>query len=498
MITLGLVDSVDDNGVYVTMPGSRGVLRGPYRSLSTVAAGTTVLVASTDDGEQVVVGPADGGNGVYNVRAFGAVGDGTTDDSAAIQAALDAASAAKATVVVPPGTYRVLSTLTVGSDTTIVGTGTIDALIPGDQNPVLWVHADDVHIEGITVVGNKSEYVAATDYKHGISISSANRVTVRDVTTTYNKGDGVYVGAGETIGDGDGDPSTLILLENVTSEYNHRQGLSVISAIGLRVVGGSYSHTSGTAPEAGIDIEADISGHRLEAIEVVDVLAHDNAGAGVMVVSALATDAKGVRISGGRLYDNATYGVWMNGARGVVVEGVTIDGNAGSGVYAGGTLLDDVRIDANVIKDNGEAGVRIDMSGVTTRGLSVTRNAIVDNNTSDTGYSGLEVTMTGPVVTIANRIGNVSGGHQEYGIVTSSGVTAETHIGNTLTGNDTAASSYGGTAANRTVIGAEGVGFFGAAPAGKQTVTGSRGGNAALQSLLTGLANLGLITDSSS
>lgn len=42
------------------------------------------------------------------------------------------------------------------------------------------------------------------------------------------------------------------------------------------------------------------------------------------------------------------------------------------------------------------------------------------------------------------------------------------------------------------------VGFYGTAPASKPTVTGSRGGNAALASLLTGLASLGLVTDSSS
>ena len=39
------------------------------------------------------------------------------------------------------------------------------------------------------------------------------------------------------------------------------------------------------------------------------------------------------------------------------------------------------------------------------------------------------------------------------------------------------------------------VGFYGATPASKPTVTGSRGGNAALASLLTKLASLGLITD---
>jgi hypothetical protein len=40
--------------------------------------------------------------------------------------------------------------------------------------------------------------------------------------------------------------------------------------------------------------------------------------------------------------------------------------------------------------------------------------------------------------------------------------------------------------------------FFGAAPIARPTVTGSRGGNAALASLCTALANLGLITDSTS
>lgn len=47
-------------------------------------------------------------------------------------------------------------------------------------------------------------------------------------------------------------------------------------------------------------------------------------------------------------------------------------------------------------------------------------------------------------------------------------------------------------------IGPAGVGFFSTGPTAKQTVTGSRGGNAALASLLTALATIGLITNSSS
>lgn len=47
-------------------------------------------------------------------------------------------------------------------------------------------------------------------------------------------------------------------------------------------------------------------------------------------------------------------------------------------------------------------------------------------------------------------------------------------------------------------VGEATIGFYGATPASKPTVTGSRGGNAALADLLTELATLGLITDSSS
>lgn len=54
---------------------------------------------------------------------------------------------------------------------------------------------------------------------------------------------------------------------------------------------------------------------------------------------------------------------------------------------------------------------------------------------------------------------------------------------------------YNGT--SRIKVDSTGTGFFAAAPVAKPTVTGSRGGNAALASLLTALANLGLITDSS-
>ena len=61
---------------------------------------------------------------VIDVRNYGPAINGTTDDYAAIQAALDAcASAGGGTVYMPPGTYKCSNVLSVGSYTTLQGAG---------------------------------------------------------------------------------------------------------------------------------------------------------------------------------------------------------------------------------------------------------------------------------------------------------------------------------------------------------------------------------------
>ena len=50
-----------------------------------------------------------------SVKAYGAVGDGVTDDTAAIQASIDAAELVNGQVFVPAGRYRTTSPLTVTS-----------------------------------------------------------------------------------------------------------------------------------------------------------------------------------------------------------------------------------------------------------------------------------------------------------------------------------------------------------------------------------------------
>jgi hypothetical protein len=64
------------------------------------------------------------GLGWHNVKGYGAVGNGTTDDTTALQAALNAANTAGGGVVyLPKGSYKTTSALTVYANTTVQGAG---------------------------------------------------------------------------------------------------------------------------------------------------------------------------------------------------------------------------------------------------------------------------------------------------------------------------------------------------------------------------------------
>lgn len=89
-------------------------------------------------------------NAVFNVKDFGAVGNGAIDDTSAIQAAMNAAGAA--TVYFPAGIYKVTTILTV----TAVGQVLLGE---GDQSQITSSAA------GATITFNGKAYVAAYKFK---------------------------------------------------------------------------------------------------------------------------------------------------------------------------------------------------------------------------------------------------------------------------------------------------------------------------------------------
>lgn len=95
-----------------------------------------------------MVAYADHNPSIYNVKHFGAKGDGVTDDTAAIQAAINAASAGTI-VYAPPGTYMLSSTLNVGSSLTFELNGTLKPLNTGTAgNYLINITSGDVTFKG--------------------------------------------------------------------------------------------------------------------------------------------------------------------------------------------------------------------------------------------------------------------------------------------------------------------------------------------------------------
>lgn len=94
------------------------------------APASTDLLPITDSGTQRLRKIALSSLFAYNVKHYGAIGDGSTDDTTALQAALDAArTAGGGTVFLPKGTYKISSPLLVGSYTHLCGEGEASVII---------------------------------------------------------------------------------------------------------------------------------------------------------------------------------------------------------------------------------------------------------------------------------------------------------------------------------------------------------------------------------
>lgn len=99
---------------------------------------------------------------------------------------------------------------------------------------------------------NALGYVASED-RHAISLIGAKNVKLINIRAEFSGGDGIFIGSA-------GPSSARIPCENITITHsvmdsNLRQGVSVVSVKNLLIEDCVFSHTYGTSPQAGIDIE---------------------------------------------------------------------------------------------------------------------------------------------------------------------------------------------------------------------------------------------------
>src|SRR5512133_828439 len=323
--------------------------------------------------------PAPTSSTVANVKdlAYGAKGDGVTDDTAAIQTAVNAVAGTGGTVSVPDGTYMInaLTSVLLKSNMTFsMSSGAVLKAITNSSSnySILFANGvNHVNIIGGTIQGERSTHTGTGgEWGFGVRITGSQQIVVEKVLAKDCWGDGFYVSA-----------SASITLCNVTADHNRRQGLTITSVDGMVVRNSTFKNTQGTLPEDGIDIEPN-AGETVNNVLITGCTFTSNSGFGVEI---------GVPIS-------YTGQAWI---KGVVVDGNTV---TGSGV--------------NTLSTSPRAG--IEASDIPSAGNKITNNYCANNGLGillRNGSNGM--TISGNTVTQ-----NTTDGIQVYST-----------DGNTITGN---------------------------------------------------------------
>jgi parallel beta-helix repeat protein len=311
------------------VPPRRTFLRHVLGAAAAVTAGSVALAIAP-----VRATSRTRGNRRVDVRAFGAAGDGVSDDTAAFQAAIDALPEAGGTVHVPAGAYLIdpERSVRLRSRMHLAMDARARLLARANAAPRAYVllaqQVEDVEISGGRIVGDRDSHLGTTgEWGHGIRVRGCSRVTIRDMHISRCWGDAISAG-GIMLRGQPSKPGRDLVLANVICSGNRRQGLTLGSYRGVRVRDCEFSGTGGTPPAAGIDIEPDTDVARDVLIE--SCLVYGNRGPGI------------------QLYKRAA---------GVTVRQCTIERNRGDGILAV-AAVDCVFVD-NIIRNNGRKGVRL-------------------------------------------------------------------------------------------------------------------------------------------
>ena len=242
-----------------TVASGDSVLVAPGQTLSAIALADGFLPSDVKDVLYPQHGdfyaPSPTSPLVVDVRDTGAAGNGVTNDTAAIQAAVDMVAGTGGTVWVPVGTYMIdaQTCVNLGSRTTFhMDNAAVLKAIPNDVGLYALIKIaskTDVNVVGGTIQGERHEHLAEDgEWGMGIWIAGSSNVYIDGVTARACWGDGFYQA-------GYGGRSYNVNIYSVIADDNRRQGLSVENVDGMAIRDSIFKNTFGTWPMCGIDLE---------------------------------------------------------------------------------------------------------------------------------------------------------------------------------------------------------------------------------------------------
>ena len=270
---------------------------------------------------------------VVDVRTFGAKGNGATNDTAAIQKAINSLGSVGGTVVIPPGTYGIdaVTSLQLKNNITLqMSPTTILGVIPNSaaRYAVLNIGGvNNVNVNSGVLWGDRLTHKGTTgEHGFGVAILGSSNVTITGTASNNMWGDGFYIGNGPTFGSLQ-KRSTNVKLIDVTADNNRRQGISITSGKDISIVRAKLTNTNGKAPSAGIDVEPNSKTDILQNISIVDTYTANNQGAGISLsLGAIVGTTTPISITVANHTDNGSkQGMNISGGQGIIPGTVRVD-----------------------------------------------------------------------------------------------------------------------------------------------------------------------------
>lgn len=349
---------------------------------------------------------------------YGATGDGTTDDTSAIQAAIDALPADGGVVFFPVGTY-VTGKLTLDHRTTLLGAQKGDPLYAANEGTVLKLAANTndsliyanakrgIEIRNLAFNGNKANQSSAAPLIHLEASSSYiyDNVKVRD-----SKGDGIKNGSSGS--------GSSIFISGCEEEGLHQTGgdstfydLEIHSAgnNGIKNTAANNRYIGGEIyinGENGIESNATLA-------SFIGMTVNTNEQNGILFTGSTAQAS----VIGCKIYANGQddtaddqdrAGIHIEGAaQGVVISGnfIQVDAAQEYAIALAGST--NVSISANYFVATGGTGLILEVAATTNSNVFMS-----NSNTGWSRYTGItssrDVTLTDKLLVVNSTAGHVT------------------------------------------------------------------------------------------